>query len=444
MKVSTDWFSDARFGMFIHWGLYSIPAGIWKGKESDHPYSEWIQGSEQIPRAEYRELAEVFNPEQFNADEWIREARDAGMKYIIVTSKHHDGFALWPSKASSYNIADATPFDRDIIGDLAVACKKYGVKLGLYYSHWQDWEGTGGDICTVYLKNDEYQHPNDAEFESYWQNKCLAQVRELIENYDPDLLWFDSWHDYQGKGRDFTAPYITPERQDELISLVRELSDKCLVNSRINYNAPSERCDYISTMDNDFPDKGFDKAWETSGTFNESWAYSSTDFAWKPAKELLRHLISNASLGGNYQLNVGPTAQGCFQTAAIRRLREIGIWMDVNGESLSGTQASPLAAMPWGCITMRRLEDGATLLYLHLYKYTPGTALFLDGLLGDKASASLLETEQPTHVELGSQGVYVHVPEELSEGELPVVRLRIEGMRLRPSAKRRAEVVFNT
>lgn len=165
----TNWFEHDRFGMFVHFGLYSRPAGIWKGQRIQHAYSEWLQASEHIPRAEYRQLAQQFNPTKFDADAWMQAVRAAGMKYFLITAKHHDGFALWPSRASAYNVMDATPFRRDILGELAAAAKRHGIKLGLYYSHWQDWEGTGGDICTVHMENAEYVHPSQQQFEDYWQ-----------------------------------------------------------------------------------------------------------------------------------------------------------------------------------------------------------------------------------------------------------------------------------
>ena len=419
--ISTEWFTDSRFGMFIHWGLYSSPAGVWKGRKIQHPYSEWLQASEHIPRSEYRALANLFNPKRFNADEWVQEARNAGMKYLVFTAKHHDGFALWPTKASKFNVVDASPCKRDLVGELTEACRRHGIILGLYYSHWQDWEGTGGDICSVHMENEEYVHPSQEDFEAYWQRKCLVQVRELLERYDPQLLWFDSWDDYQGKGRDFTSRYLTTKRQEELIALIRGLSDNCLINSRIHYCAPSERVDYLSMMDNVFPSDGFDKPWETSGTLNESWAYHSMDFGWKPHEQLIRHLIGNASLGGNYHLNVGPMPDGRFQAAAIKRLRDIGAWLSANGEALYGTQGSPLGKMPWGRLTTRRLPDTRTRLYLHLWEFTPGTAIHVEGLHGACLDAFVLETGQPTHAESGESGIWVSIPRELRGCNMPVI-----------------------
>lgn len=412
----THWFTEARFGMFIHWGLYSNPAGVWQGCKIMHPYAEWLQASEHIPRPDYRRLTEAFNPAAFDAEEWIQYAKSAGMHYFIITAKHHDGFALWPTRASRYNVMEATPFKRDILGELAAACQKFDVKLGFYYSHWQDWEGTGGDICATYMENEEYLHPTDEAFEQYWQSKCLVQVRELLDNYDPWLFWFDSWNKDS-----FT--YITPKRQDELISLVRSRSARCLVNSRIQFLAPSDRVDYISMMDNEFPEQGLDTPWETSGTLNQSWGYHQCDFGWKSTEELLKNLIGNAAIGGNYQLNIGPMGDGRFQAAAVKRLQEVGTWLAVNGESVYGTERSPAGRPSWGRITTRTLPEGRRRLYLHLWHVTPGTAVLVEGVPDTPVAARVLETGQPVSFTTSDAGVWVKLPDELRGLQLPVIAL---------------------
>ncbi len=418
--IDSSWFANDRFGMFVHWGLYSNPAGIWKGKKNTHPYSEWLQASEHVPRAEYQKLAAQFNPAAFDADAWIRTAKDAGMRYFVITAKHHEGFALWPSKASAYNVMDATPFKRDILGELAAACDRHDVKLGFYYSHWQDWEGTGGDVCETYMVNEEYVHPTQEEFERYWQRKCLPQVRELLENYDPWFLWFDSWGEH-------TKSYITDKRQDELISLIRSVSGKCLVNSRIRYDSPSDRVDVLSMMDNCFPEESFSKPWETSGTLNHSWAYHKADHQWKSTRHLLQFLINNASYGGNYQLNVGPTGSGEFQPAALKRLREMGGWLAVNGEAIYGTEKSPYPKMDWGRITRRQHKNGSSSIYLHLYNFTPGTALLLEPVKTAPSNARVLETSQDIPVISATpQGLWLHLPPELGNVDIPVIRLEFD------------------
>ncbi len=412
----TSWFTNARFGMFVHWGLYSLPAGVWEGKKIKHDYAEWLQASERVPRNVYRKLAAEFNPETFDADAWIAAAKQAGMKYFVITSKHHDGFALWPSKASAFNVVDATPFKRDILKELAEACRKYDIKLGLYYSHWLDWEGVGGDVCSAHMLNDEYRRPADEEFGHYWNAKCLPQIQELIEGYAPALFWFDTWSAE-------SLNYVSREREDELISLVKRLSPDCLINSRIQFMTPSDRVDFISTMDNCFPEEGFDKPWETSGTLNNSWAYHQLDFDWKPTEDLLKYLISNASLGGNYQLNVGPIGSGEFQAAAHKRLTEIGAWLAVNGEAIYGTEKSPCGIPPWGRITCKISANGGQVLYLHLFNPASADEIEVEGITRSVTSARVLETGQELLCEAGSKGLVVHLTPQLQNLLLPVVRI---------------------
>ena len=269
------------------------------------------------------------------------------------------------------------------------------------------------------MENEEYIHPTEEEFARYWKDKCLVQVGELIDAYDPWLLWFDSWNKDSIK-------YVTAKRQDELISLIRERSAKCLVNSRIQYLEPSDRVDFISMMDNVFPDRGGEKPWETSGTLNHSWAYHRLDFAWKPTDELLKYLIGNASNGGNYQLNIGPMGDGRFQPAAVKRLRELGTWLEVNGESIFGTNRSPLGKPSWGRITSRELPSGQTRLYLHLWEVTPGTALRLDGMTGTPVEARILETGQPVGFTASDAGLWLALPTELRGLQLPVISIDVE------------------
>jgi alpha-L-fucosidase len=428
MKYSTghsmstsNWFSEARFGMFVHWGLYSICGGVWNNRKMRHSYAEWLQNSEQIDRKTYAALAKRFNPTSFDAETWIGEAKQAGMKYFVITAKHHDGFCLWPTKHSAFNVMDATPFKRDILAELTDACRKYGIKLGFYYSHWQDWDGSGGDVIGDLLKNPEYTRPSQKEFEHYWQHKCLAQVRELIETYDPDLLWFDSWGTESGQ-------YITPRRQEELIDLIREYSPRCLVNSRIRHDAPSDRCDYLSMMDNTFPDNAFDKPWETSGTLNDTWGYHQLDYAWKSTDQLIRNLVNNASFGGNYQLNVGPTPEGLFQPAAIKRLREIGAWMDINGQSIYGTQAGPLAKQIWGTTTINTRDNADAQLFVHAWSICPGTALYLPNIKFKVIESYVLETGQKVSTEKGTDGLWIYLPEQLKNLSLPVIALTLSSV----------------
>jgi alpha-L-fucosidase len=414
----TAWFEDARFGMFIHFGLYSIPAGVWDGKRmARNDYAEWIRFQHNwpepggIPKERYDMLLEQFAPKSFDADLWIREAKNAGMKYFLITAKHHDGFALWESRVSGYNVVKATPFKRDILAELTAACRRHGLKVGFYYSHWLDWEHPGGALPPwPEMKGDPpLKQPSQEAFDSYWTGKCLPQVKELLVNFEPDFLWFDSW----GK---CSAQFLTPERLDRLITLVRETRPACLINSRIG---TKEGVDYLSTGDNSFPKQGFKQAWETSGTLNHSWGYHRLDFKWKATSDLLRNLINNASRGGNYQLNVGPTGEGVFQPAAIRRLREIGAWMAVHGDSIQGTRPAPYPEPAWGRLTVRPLPGGGTRVYAFVFDPKPGSVLTIDGPVAP-AVGELVETSQSVAISPVEGGFSFTLPETLPDPNLAV------------------------
>lgn len=370
-----QWFIDARFGMFIHFGLYSIPAGVWEGEISGrNMYAEWIQKQGNWPYGlkdeEYQALASEFNPVNFNAEEWVLEAKNAGMKYMLITAKHHDGFALWPSKVSDFNVVEATPFKRDILQELADACRKHGLKLGFYYSHWQDWEHPGG----AKPPDDEFksipppEQVSQQKFEEYWQEKCLPQVQELMENYQPAFMWFDTW----GKPN-----HITDKRLDELIAHVRKLDPNCLINSRILMDHPgiARKVDFLSMNDNEFPTENIEQPWETSGTMNHSWGYHRLDYHWEPTEGLLKKLVGNVSRNGNFQLNIGPTADGSFPIASIRRLREIGAWLFVNGEAIYASNPNPFINVDWGYITWKDLGNGRRNVYLHVSDWPENRAL---------------------------------------------------------------------
>ena len=423
---AVQWFTEARFGMFVHWGLYSIPAGVWRGEVvKGNWYAEWIRMKANAPRGisaeEYNALAGQFNPVRFDADAWIREARNAGMRYFLITSKHHDGFALWPSKVSAFNVADATPFRRDVLGELRAACDAHGVRLGFYYSHWQDWEHPGGARPRGPDESIAFQQPDSAAFERYWQEKCLPQVRELMESYSPALFWFDNWRQDE---------LLTPDRLERLIRLVREIDGQCLINSRIgttwNYPGGDALVDYRSMGDNSFPRERIREPWETSGTMQRSWGYHARDYGWKPTVQLLRHLVDNASRGGNYQLNIGPMADGRLPSAGIRRLREIGAWMAVNGEAICGTTAGSPAEPEWGRVTAKRIGDGKRTLYLHVYAWKPGQTLELAPVRGRAVCCEALETgERLDHRQDGNL-VKVILSEHCPDDRIAVLRLSVE------------------
>ncbi len=416
-------FTESRFGMFIHFGLYAIPGGIWKGKEQGrNRYAEWIKYQAQWPDGgaisdqEYNELAKAFNPVKFNADEWVLEAKNAGMKYIVITTKHHDGFALWDSQADDYNIVRQTPFKRDLIRELKEACDRHGIILGAYYSHWLDWNYPGGGLpqWPEIPADPPVQQPSDAEFEQYFTRKCLPQVTELLDDYGIRLFWFDNW---------CKTPFLTDDRLDRLTGLVHSRGG--IVNSRIGVTwnhtqGNNAAIDYISMGDNEFPSAKQDRPWETSGTFNDSWGYHKLDFGWKPTGYLLRCLISNASCGGNYQLNVGPLPDGSIPAPSVRRLREVGAWLAVNGESIYDTTSSSLPQPSWGKLTQGK--DGT--LYAHVFVNEPACTLRIDGLSRPPASIEIMETGQAVNFDFQAGTLLLQMPPESKSPDLNVLKIK--------------------
>ena len=326
-----QWFREAKYGLFIHWGLYAIPAGEWKGQRVPG-IGEWIMNRAKIPVKEYEQLARQFNPVKFNADEWVQLAEDAGMKYIVITSKHHDGFALYNSKVSTWDIVDATPFKRDVLKELQAACRKRGMRLGFYYSQSQDWHHPGGAGNNWdYPSNDE-KHKSGS-FDKYLREKAEPQVRELLTEYGPvALIWFDTPQlmDARNPEMKHRAPRFT--------DLVRTLAPETLIDGRLG-----ETGDYITTGDNVIPPEIQKEAWEVPATINHTWGYRKDDQDWKSPGQILFKLIDIVSKGGNYLLNVGPMADGIIPQASQDNLRTVGRWLKVNGEAVYGARPSP-----WG------------------------------------------------------------------------------------------------
>ena len=358
------WFREARFGMMIHWGLYSVPAGEWKGKLIPG-LGEWIMNRGKIPVGEYEQLSKQFDPEKFNAAEIVRLAKDAGMKYIVITSKHHDGFAMYHSTVSKYNIYDATPFKRDPMKELADAAQKVGIKLCFYYSQTQDWhepDAVGNDW--------DFKDDSKKDFAKYLKEKVEPQVTELLTNYGPiGLIWFD------------TPRNITKEQSQELVDLVHKLQPDCLVSGRVGHGLG----DYDSAGDNQISVGQVKRDWETPVTMNDTWGFKKDDTNWKPTSILIRQLVQVASRGGNYLLNVGPTSEGLIPQPSVDRLKEVGSWLKTNSEAVYGTGPSPFSyELPWGIITTKPGK-----VYLHVFDW-PQNGLVLFGLKNKVKRAYLL------------------------------------------------------
>lgn len=372
-----QWWREARFGMFIHWGLYCIPAGEWKGKEYPQ-IGEWIMKNARIPVAEYRGLARQFNPVKFNARDFVATAKNAGMKYITITSKHHDGFAMFKSKASPYNIVDATPFARDVIRELADECHRQGLKICFYYSQSRDWNEPNG------LDND-WDFPAERDFGKYLDEKVKPQLTELLTSYGPvGLIWFD------------TPMTISTEQAQGLKELVRKLQPSCIISGRLGGNVET---DYKSTGDNVIPATVVPGDWEVPATLNNTWGFKRNDHEWKSPESLTRLLFDITAKGGNYLLNVGPTDEGVIPKESVDILARVGDWMKINSEAIYGTQASPYnVEFKWGNITQKPGR-----LYLGIFNW-PESGFCLEGLKNKVKKVWLLA--DPKHTPLKYKELY--------------------------------------
>jgi len=343
-----EWWREARFGMFVHWGLYAIPGGVWKDKVYSTGYSEWLMYSEKIPAKEYSQLATQFNPTQFDATAWAALAKKAGMKYLVLTTKHHDGFSMFKSALTPYNVVDATPFKRDVTRELVNACHTAGLRFGCYYSIDRDWYRAQGP-GNRYKQSNVWDFPDSKreDFDHYVSSFAQPQVEELLTKYRPDLLWFDE------------IDMKTDAQVENLYQSIRKLRPQCVINSRIQgcrfpATIPPPHCDYISTGDNEIAGKNLGFEWENPGSMNTSYGFNLNDHNWVSAKDVVLRLVEIVSKGGNYLLNVGPTPEGLIPQPCIDRLLEVGAWMDVNGEAIYGSSPwrvthdspSPTAATP--------------------------------------------------------------------------------------------------
>ncbi|HPG40510.1 MAG TPA: alpha-L-fucosidase [bacterium] len=344
-----QWWQEARFGMFIHWGLYAIPAGEYNGKQVEG-IGEWIMNTAQIPVQDYEKFAPQFNPVKFNADEWVALAKEAGVKYIVITSKHHDGFAIFDSKVTKWDVMDATPFKRDILKELSVACENQGITLCFYHSI-MDWHHPQAQAS--YFPNYNDGEKVNPEFPKYVKNHLKPQLKELLTNYGKvGILWFDGeWN------KDWTSPM-----GKDLYNYVRNLQPDIIINNRVDkgrmgmqgLTAEGEFAGDYGTPEQEIPDTGLPGVdWESCMTMNDTWGYKASDNNWKSAEMLIRNLVDIASKGGNYLLNVGPTAEGLIPEASVERLKAIGAWMKVNGDAVYGTSASPFAKPEWGRYTQK-------------------------------------------------------------------------------------------
>jgi alpha-L-fucosidase len=417
-----EWFREARFGMFIHWGLYSVPAGEWKGQKFDSNV-EWIQSHAKIPVADYTPLKDRFNPAKYDPEAWVKLAKDAGMKYIVITTKHHDGFCLWDSKQTDWDIA-STPYGKDLLKPLAAACARQGIKLCFYHSI-MDWHHPQWGNKAEWRGNAATEKPDMDAYTAYMK----AQLKELLTDYgDMGILWFDGeWEDAW-----------THERGKDLYSWLRTLSPKLIINNRVDkgrngmagMNTDDKFVGDYGTPEQEIPANGLPGVdWESCMTMNDTWGFSAHDKHWKSTETLVRNLIDIASKGGNYLLNIGPTAEGEIPAASIERLQAIAPWMKTNGVAIHGTHASPFPRIPaWGRCTSRPLPGGKTRLYLHVFQWPADGRLVLSGLTNKALGASLLtKPGQSLDVKSDARGTVIQLPENAPDALASVVVFDVTG-----------------
>jgi alpha-L-fucosidase len=380
------WWREAKFGMFIHWGLYSEAGGYWNGKHVDG-LGEWIMNNGKIPVADYAKLAEKFDPVKFNADQWVALAKEAGMKYIVITAKHHEGFAMFHTKVDGYNIYDATPFKRDPMAELALACRKQGIKFGFYYSQAQDWHHPGGAAS-----GGSWDPAQKGDMDDYIHNIVVPQIHELLTNYGPLAeFWFD------------TPENMTPERARPIAEELK-LQPQMVLDNRLGGGFGGD----IDTPEGYVPvDPNRDSDWETCTTINGTWGYRSDALkSVRPASSLIDDLVNAASKGGNYLLNVGPDGQGEIPAPEVTSIKGMGAWMKVNHQAIYGTTASPFNRKPdWGRITAKPGK-----LYLSVFTWPTDGKLLLP-ISNKLTTAHLLATPgQSLGAAMTPEGILFKLP----------------------------------
>lgn len=396
-----QWWNDAKFGLFIHWGVYSVPAGFYQEKPVAG-IGEWIMNRGKIPVGEYKTYAKQFNPVKYDPEAWVKLAKEAGMKYLVITSKHHDGFALFDSKVTDWDVVDATPYGKDLLKPLAEACRKEGIKLGFYYSQAQDWNHPGGAAS-----GGHWDPAQEGDMDEYLEKIAMPQVKEILSNYGGlDILWWD------------TPTNMNPERAQKFLPIIAEYPN-LITNNRLGGGIDGD----TETPEQFIPATGYQgRNWEVCMTMNDTWGFKSDDHNWKSTKDLILKLSDIVSKGGNFLLNVGPSAEGEIPAPSIERLKEVGQWMKINGEAIYGTQASPFPYLPWGRATMKGQK-----LFLHVVQWPEDGVLklplrnnaFNPKLLADP-NRKLEVRNSPDHVE-------IVVPGTSPDNWLPVIALEFEG-----------------
>lgn len=391
-----EWWRNDRFGMFIHWGIYAQFAGQYRGHFQKVNNGEWLMNRMKVPVQEYKDASRNFNPVQFNADEWAKMAKNAGMKYLVITAKHHDGFALFDTKASDWDIMEATPYHKDIVKALAESCKKQELKFGIYYSQDQDWGNPGGSTSRRPMsqgwsnpdseKIDAYTLVHNGSwdpvqqtktFNQYFDDVAYPQIKELMANYGKIAMIF--WD---------TPNKIKPDQAKKIMDLVHQNNPRMITNDRLmhnspygDYKTPEKKIPALAELDG--------RDWETNMTMNDTWGYRSDDHKWKSTEVLVRQLVDIASKGGNFLLNIGPKADGTFPQESIDRLKEVGDWMKVNSKAIYGTRTNPYQAKDDWRITVKDNGKKSTL-YVSVFNWPSNGKIILEGKQTKALSAKIL------------------------------------------------------
>ena len=393
------WWREAKFGLFIHWGVYAVPAGKYGDVDT---YGEWIMWNTKMSPAEYQGYAKKFNPVKYNPEQWVKIAKDAGMRYMVITSKHHDGFALFPSQASKWNIVDASAYGKDLLGPLVQAAHSQDLKIGFYYSHSQDWNNRGGAIKS-FKEGDGWDESQKGSFDSYLENTAKPQVREILTNYPIDILWWD------------TPLHMCKPRAEPIAKMLKEIRPNILTNLRLGGGYG----DY-ATPEQFVPSTGLKGDWETCMTMNKHWGYNAADQNWKSSPELIQKLITICAKGGNFLLNVGPTEEGEIPAESVKRLNDVGQWLKVNGESIYGTTAGPFPFLTWGAATRKN-----QIVYLHVFNWPADGQLRLPLLSKVKGTTLLVDPTKELQTTLSSTGTIIQLPPEAPDSVASVIKLEI-------------------
>jgi alpha-L-fucosidase len=413
------WWRDARFGMFIHWGAYAIPGGERNG-EICKGGAEWIMDKLDYTIDDYeKEVTAKFNPVKFDADAWVKMAKDAGMKYIVLTSKHHDGFCLWDSEITDYDVMEACPYKKDIVKALSEACKKADIHFCLYHSI-VDWHHPQAQapLYPNYNAGQKDQTVVNPEFPMYYENYLKPMVGELLTKYDNvDVVWFDG---------DWIADYTT-EMGKDFYAYIRGVKPNVIVNNRVDkgrngmegMDKEGNFAGDFGTPEQEIPATGIDSDWESCMTMNGSWGYKPSDTNWKSSETLIQHLVDIVSKGGNFLLNIGPDASGLFPPESVERLADMGKWININGEAIYGANASPVDRPQWG-----RYTSKPGVVYANVFEWPEDGQMRIDSKLKVKR-ASLLVDGKELNVSSSDEGSFITVPEMAPDKVATVIKLEL-------------------